>query len=336
MSVAEAGPTTVIGHEWPVELIQHGLATGRLSQSYLIVGPPRVGKTTLALYLARALNCVSAERRPCGVCGACQKITKGLHPDVRVIDDPAGSIGIEQIREIQREIGLAPFEGRHRVYVLCSFQQATLPAANCLLKTLEEPPSRVVLVLTAPEAEGLLPTIVSRCQVLHLRPLPVAQIQASLQSLFAVEAGKANLIARMSEGRMGWAIEAGNSDALLRTRDKYFLALEQALHLEHAERMGLAQQLAQNPRTLPDLFVLWESWWRDIMLIKSGNAEVVANPDRVQTFRAEARQLTWDDITLGLQLIQHARLQIEHNVNPGLALEVLLLKMAELSPEQAS
>jgi DNA polymerase-3 subunit delta' len=332
----EASPALIIGHEWAVELIQRGLATQRLSQSYLMVGPPRVGKTTLALYLARAVNCVSTGHRPCGACGHCQKIAKGIHPDVRLIDEPASDIGIDQIRDIQREMSLAPFEGRHRVYVLCNFHLASLPAANCLLKTLEEPPPRVVLILTATHGEALLPTIVSRCQLLHLRSLPVAQVQASLESRWNVESGRANLIARLSEGRIGWAIEASNSDALLHVRDKYFVALEQVLRQAHWERIGLAQRLSQNPQALPELFNLWESWWRDIMLTKSGNPETLTNPDREQTFRDEARRLTWDDIKGCLHSIQHARQQIDQNVNPGLTLEVLLLRMPDLAQEPAS
>ena len=328
MGVADVeGIPLVIGHEWAVELLKRGLAMDHLSHAYLFVGPPQVGKTSLAFYLAYALNCLDPETKPCGSCGACRKIAKGLHPDVRVIDEPGSSVKIDQIRELQREMSLSPFEGRWRVYILCNFQQATSEAANCLLKTLEEPPPKVALILTATQAEMLLPTIVSRCQVFNLRPLPISQVQQALQAHWGIGTRQANLLARLSEGRIGWAIEASNNDTLLRNREKYFVALEQALRQERTARMRLAQQLSQNPLALPDVFDSWQSWWRDLLLAKSGNVHALTNADREQTVLNEAQHYTLGEILFCLRAVQHAAQQVEQNVNPRLALEVLLLRM---------
>lgn len=317
----------IIGHEWAVELLQRGLESGRLSHAYLFAGSPHVGKTSLALYLARALNCLDPEIRPCGSCGACRKIGSGLHPDVRVIDEPGSSLKIDQIRLLQKEMSLAPFEGRWRVYVLCDFQQATLEAANCLLKTLEEPPPKVVLILTATQVGLLLPTIVSRCQVFNLRPLPVAQVQKALQVHWAMEPREANLVASLSEGRVGWAIEARNDDTLLLNREKCFVALEQVLRQERTGRMKLAEQLSQNRSLLLDVFDLWQSWWRDLLLTKSGNVHALTNIDRKQTVINEAKRFTCSEILFSLRSIRDAAQQVEQNVNPRLALDVLFLKM---------
>lgn len=319
------GTPLIIGHEWAVELLTRGLAADRLSQAYLFVGPPRVGKTTLAVYLARALNCLNPDAAPCGECAACRRIGQNLHPDVRIIDNEGDRIKIAQIRELQREMALSPFEGRWRVYILCDFQQATVEAANCLLKTLEEPPPKVVMVLTTTQAEMLLPTIISRCQVLSLRGLPVAQVQQALCAYWGVEREQAHLLASLSQGRMGWAIAASRDDTMLRSREKYFVALEQALREERTQRMGLAQQLCQNPQALPDVFDLWQSWWRDLMLAKSGNIQALTNLDRKQTLLNEAEHCTVSEILACMRAIQECALQVEHNVNPCLALEVLLL-----------
>ena len=333
VAVPAEGIPLIIGHEWAVELLQHSLATGRVAQSYLFVGPPRIGKTSLALYLARALNCLSEGARPCGVCPACQKVGKGLHPDVRVIDEVGARIKIDQIRGLQRETSLSPFEGRRRVYVLVNFEEATPEASNCLLKTLEEPPEKVTLILTATQVETLLPTIVSRCQVLNLRALPVAQVEQALHLHWNVEPERASLLARLSEGRIGWAIEAASNEALLRNRDKYLVALEQALRQGRTERIGLAQQLCQNSQMLPDVFDQWQSWWRDVLLAKSGNEQALTNVDRAQAVCSEAQHVSLGDIRGCLRAIERATLQIEQNVNPCLTLEVLLLQMPRLPAE---
>lgn len=317
----------VIGHEWAVALLKRSLARNRLAHAYLFVGLPQIGKTTLALFLAQAVNCLQPDNKPCGHCMACRKIQRGLHPDVRVIDEEGGSIKINQIRELQNEVTLAPFEGRQRVYILCDFQNATLEAANCLLKTLEEPPPRVMLILTAMQAEMLLPTIVSRCQVLNLRPLALVQVEQALQVYWGVELHQARLLAKLSGGRMGWAIEASRDEALLLDREKYLLVLEQALGGKRIERMRLAQQLSQSPEDLHGILALWQNWWRDLLLAKSGNAQLMTNVDREQTVLHEAQLYTLHEIRAGLRALERAAEYIEQNVNPRLALEVLLLSL---------
>ena len=328
-TVASEGSPLVIGHEWAVQLITHSAASGCLSQAYLLTGPAHIGKTSVALYLARALNCLDNDpkARPCGTCSACRKIGRGRHPDVRVIDGQEASIKIDQVRDLQREITLSPFEGRRRVYILCDFQAATLGAANCLLKTLEEPPPSAVLVLTAIQAEMLLPTVVSRCQVLRMRPLPVSQVQEALQAHWGVDPHQANLLARVSEGRIGWALKANRDEALLQNRDKYLLALEQVLQQNRTERMSLAQQLSRNAPALPDVFDLWQSWWRDVLLAKSGNEHALTNVDREQTVHIEAQSYTLEQIRACLFAIQRAAQQVEQHVSPRMALEVLFLSM---------
>jgi len=162
----------IIGHDWAVTFLQQSLATGRVAHAYLFTGPPQIGKRTLARGLAQALNCTGTQP-PCGQCQSCQKVSKGTHPDVRIIEGEGagGSIKIDQVRAVKREAMLSSYEGRFRVYILRHVDMASLEAANSLLKILEEPPEHVVLVLTAVQPESLPATVVSRCQRLDLRPV---------------------------------------------------------------------------------------------------------------------------------------------------------------------
>ncbi len=259
------------------------------------------------------------------MCHSCDRIGRNAHPDVRILDEQGGSIKIGQIREIQRDLALSPFEGRWKVHVLCDFQNATIEASNCLLKTLEEPPRRAVIILTASDSDSLLPTIVSRCQVFPLRPLPLAQTERSLEEDWGVEPAQAQLLSRLSEGRIGWAIEAASNDSLLRGREKYLLAMEQAMQHGIVGRMGLAHQLGQNSQAVPEMLELWRGWWRDMLMAKSGNGHLISCVDRQETIRAEAQHHTLHEVCGFLRSIQNAADQVNQNVSPVLVLEVLLL-----------
>jgi DNA polymerase-3 subunit delta' len=160
-----------------VEFLQHALNQGKLSHAYLLVGPPQIGKMTLALDLAMTLNC-REEKRPCGKCPSCQKILAGKHSDVQVVGLNLGSgtddakekteIGIGQIRDVLHSASLPPFEGIYRVYIIDEAGHLSMDAANCLLKTLEEPVGKVVFILLTANAQSIPATVISRCQRLDL------------------------------------------------------------------------------------------------------------------------------------------------------------------------
>src|SRR5215472_6832026 len=188
--------TTIIGHELIREALDRAIAAGNAQHAYLIHGPAGVGKAKLARWLAQRLNC-TAPAPPCGVCDSCRRILAGTHPDVRSLqlpsdrDDSLGLpleppqratraaervISIEAVRALQHDAALAPSAARWKVYLVIGAQHLSLDAANSLLKTLEEPPPSVVLVLTAGDPDELLPTVVSRCQPIRLGPVSVADI----------------------------------------------------------------------------------------------------------------------------------------------------------------
>jgi len=316
----------VVGHKWAVDLLNRALASGRVGHAYLLTGPPQIGKKSLALNFAQALNCLD-EERPCGQCLACRKIAHGSHPDVQLIEGEGGSLKIDQMRTLQHEAALSPLEGRWKVYIIRQMEQATAEAANCLLKTLEEPPAHVILLLTASQADALLPTIVSRCQVLNLRPLANETVQRALQERWGVDAERARLLARLSGGRLGWAVAASQNDTILARREKHLDEMMELLSQGRVERLGYAQQLSRNPEAAPELLHLWLSWWRDLLLAASDSSAGIINIDREDALRAQAQRYSLGQVRDFVEALRAAAWRLEHNANTRLTLEVLTLSL---------
>jgi DNA polymerase-3 subunit delta' len=331
----------IVGQSRAVSLLQRSLEQGAVSHAYLLVGPPHVGKMTLALDLARLVNC-QGDEPPCGSCDACRKISSGNHADVQVIgldsigssnDKPRIEIGIDQVREIQHSSNLPPFEGRHKVFIIDGAELMSTEAANCLLKTLEEPSAGVLFILLAANESVLPDTVVSRCQRLELRPLAISQVGVALGERWNVEPQKAELLARLSHGCLGWAISAAGDDSLLEQRRQRLDRLLDITSADYEERFDYASQLvalfSQGRSLVQEILDLWLDWWRDLLLVKLGCGDAITNVDRKDALVELAQGYSLAEIRAFISSIQAAAEQLRQNANPRLVLEVLMLSIPE-------
>ncbi len=205
------------GHSRAITLLQQSLRDGQLSHAYLLVGPAHVGKFTLARNLAQAVNCKSGDP-PCQECTPCRRIAASKHSDIHIVDLVSvekKEIGIRQVAEMQTAAHLPPFEGKYKVFIFDRAEMLSHEAANSLLKTLEEPPPNVLIILLTARESAMLPTIASRCQRVELRPLPLGMVTDVLIKEYQVTQEKADLLARLSGGCLGWAILAPVLAAIL-------------------------------------------------------------------------------------------------------------------------
>ncbi len=336
----------------------------RIPQAYLFHGPRGVGKTRTAIGLAQALNCTAAAP-PCGSCLPCRKIGNLTHPDVRILfpatrdedsrpDEIAkrleeygagryhllefarnASIGIERIREWKGEAGMSLSEGRRRVFILIDAARMTEDAAQSALKLIEEPPPGTHLVLIAEEPSSLLPTIVSRCQLVRFRPLRRESIEDVLTTQAGMDPASARLIAALSEGSLGRALGFREETSIVKTRDA-------ALDLF---RVGSAPGEIQekvkqwsrnlNPNTARRNIELLLMWCHDLLALKYRLPDdQICNIDRKKDAAAQAAALSVAQIRRRIDALEEMLDSIDRNVNPALALHEMLCQFAPAPPAE--
>lgn len=319
----------VYGHDWAVEHLHKGIRNDRVRHAYLIIGTDSVGKMTLAQAFAMTLNCTHEDEamRPCGGCRSCKLVQSGNHPDMLYSEtDPnSGQLRIDAIRAITGRIAMKPYEARHRIAIFADFDHAQPRAQDALLKTLEEPPEYAVLILLAESLETVLPTITSRSQIIHLRPVPAEVIQDLLMTRFNCEEEQAELISRLSGGRIGWAIEAVQNPEILNQRQEALDLLEDVLKMNRSARFTLANQLGRDKQALVQLLELWQTYWRDVLLLAEKSLVKPCNVNHMSEMRQMVRLITPEDARTALRATQSLIQNLNYNLNTRLALEVMFL-----------
>lgn len=329
-----AVPTGLIGHDWAVAFVARSRQAGAAAHAYLLVGPGHVGKFTTALAISRALLCGAYP--PCGDCRQCLLAAHDAHPDLRVLEmpDERKNIPLKDVHEFTGGIALRPLEAGHKVYIIRNADDLSEEGANALLKTIEEPPPRTVILLTAPSTSSVPATIVSRCQVLTLRGVAVDDIAAHLVERLNLSRDEALAIARASRGRPGWAILAAGDPMILDAEQQHAADLFRLLGSSRLDRIKYADQLADLWSKQPgDVRVTLETWadlWHRVMLQQAHagpRTEGFALGDEVD--RA-ARGLSPASVREALASTLDAADALARNANPRLWLETYMLLLPRL------
>jgi len=348
-------PWNITGNARAVAAIARSLASENPPHAYLFAGPARVGKASLALRLAQALNCEhtvgaqglaplrpddTADVAPCLQCTPCTRIAKFLHADVQTVQleinddgEPKTAIAVDQVREVERSVALNPFEGRTRVVIIDPAHLLTDEAQNAFLKTLEEPPPHVVIVLIAVREEKLLPTIHSRCRRVEFRLVPVGEIEGALAA-DGVEPDRAALLARLAGGRPGWALEMARDPRAFERRRAVLETAHSIVSLPIHKRMSLAEKMTEDFRSgreaMYSQLADWAAWWRDVMLSAAESQAELTNVDRREEIRDLAARLDVQRARAAAEACSTALWQIDRNAASRLVVEVMLLNWPKL------
>lgn len=321
----------VIGHDWAVEMLRRSLRNGRQRHAYLISGAQSLGKGRLALAFARALNCEDADiaRRPCGGCRACGAIGRGNDPDLIVAEgDDGAPLKIDAIREVTRLLALRPYAARYRIAILLDFDLAAPLAQDALLKTLEEPAQQAILILLASSPGRILPTIRSRAQAIPLRPAPLQLIKSALVERGCAEE-RADLVARLSGGRMGWALAALRDDETLAFRAEMLDTLGAVLAGGRLRRIKTAEAFAKrfgrDKAAARAVLEIWLSYWRDVLLQCFESPVKPCNSDQAEDIRALSMRIEPSSARAALKATRRTMDALSTNANVRLALDALFL-----------
>jgi DNA polymerase III subunit delta' len=333
------GFETIIGQQQPVRILQTLLRSATLPHAMLFTGPAGVGKRMAARIVAMALNCRdrrSLQGDPCGECPACRQIHGGKHPDIPLIEPQTNLLRIDQIRELLATLSMKPFSARHRVVIIAEAHCMNPEAANALLKMLEEPPARTMLILTALQKSDLLPTIVSRCRHIRFKPLSPRNLITLLKQAPDIDAGYAPTAAALAGGslsramqlslpewqqRRNWVIRAAGLDRPEPRTDASAVALA----------LAFAGQLAQKKDMVRDLLDILKTWIRDLS-IWPYHPELVINSDHKGTLSKVRAGISEKQLLAMWQAVEKAQKDIAARANLRLTMDAMALGMAGFTP----
>tara|TARA_B100000674_G_scaffold476972_1_gene471747 strand:+ start:307 stop:1335 length:1029 start_codon:yes stop_codon:yes gene_type:complete len=338
----------IFGHTSTLDALQRAFSRDQIHHAYLFEGPEGVGKRRVAEYLAALVNCTTTTEgehvRPCGLCRSCQKLLPGdaptheiKHPDIVVLEPAGRQIKIEQVREVIRLVPFPPIEANFRFVIIDPADKLGDAAANALLKTLEEPPSRTRFVLISSKPQSLPITIRSRCQRMSFGRLNKAEVLEGLQLFREDLPDDLNQIAAMADGSLGTAFKLLDDPIMQRRTDLLEKLLALATNDARAS-FELASEMKEMKESLPTLFDMLRRFLRDSLLLSLDDSpRDLTNTDYSAQIRAFAHEMGTDGILFRLNLLEETIKEVEtRNLNLALALERLFLNVAQPSGQEAA
>ncbi len=308
------------GQDRPLNLLKGYIKQDNLQGGYLFTGPEGVGKKITAKETAKAINCIEGSLEACDVCASCKKINNNTHPDVHILECQDSEIKIEQIRQIKKDMGLRPYEGRKKVFIIDNSHRFNADSSNALLKALEEPSEDTLIILVTDKQELLLRTIISRCKILKFFAFERTELEGILKKDYHFDEAQAHFLAYFSEGRPGVALGLKGGSIFKRKNeiiDKFCCSSGADLEnfsIENKEEMAVSLNILA-------------SWFRDIYIIKAGMPyQETINFDRMDDLLKTTSRFSYPKLNEIINTISNSLLYLEQNINLKLLLSNLLWK----------
>lgn len=327
-----AGFTQIIGQEHIKAHLQGAIETRMMSHAYILQGEAGSGKSMIADTFAMTLVCESGEIEPCMTCHSCKQAASGNHPDIRhLIPERPDLIKVDEIREqIVNDVGIKPYSAPYKVYIIPGADNMNAAAQNALLKTLEEPPSYVVILLLCRNAEILLETIRSRCVMLNVRPLKDEQVKQYLMKNLQVPDYQAASCAAFAGGSIGRAAMLLENDDFEELRQEVSDLMKNIKSMDIAQIAKETKKIAALSIGLTEFLDYLVLWYRDVLLYKAtGSIEKLLHPEDRQLIMSMAKESSFEGIEKILTMTEDTKKRFNANVNTETTLELLLLSIKE-------
>lgn len=322
----------IVGQEQLKEHLQNAISMNKVSHAYIINGERSSGKEFIAKIFAMTLQCEKGGTEPCGECHSCKQAMSNNQPDIIFIShEKPGSIGVEDIRgQINNDIGIKPYSSPRKVYIMNEGEKMTVQAQNALLKTLEEPPEYAVIIILTTNVDSLLPTILSRCVVLNMKPVEDALVKKYLMTELQVPDYKANICVAFARGNVGKAKLLANSEEFEKVKDEAVTLVKHINEMETHEVVKAIKKISEYKLDVNDYLDILSIWYRDVLLYKATrDMNGLIFRDEFQQISKMADRSTYEGIETIVNALQQAKRRLDANVNFDLTMELLLLTIKE-------
>jgi len=326
----------ILGQDHVKHHFMKAMEQGHISHAYILSGETGMGKKQMAKTFAMALQCESrrseGSAEPCGHCHSCKQFLTDNHPDVvYVTHEKPGSIGVDDIREkLVDDVGIKPYSSPYKIYIVDEAEKMTPQAQNALLKTIEEPPEYAVIILLTTNSNGFLPTILSRCIHLALRPLPDEAVRGYLMEHFHVAKSQADICTAFARGNLGKAIFLVQSEEFMEMYRSVLGILKNVREMPMPLMLEGMRALKEGSRDIRECLDLMKLWYRDVTVFKATqDVNILIFPHELAAIRETANLSSFHGIDEIVQAIDKARVRLDANVNFDLTMELLLLTIKE-------
>ena len=324
----------IIGQEQIKEHLQNAIATNKVSHAYIINGERCAGKEFIAHVFAMALQCERQEEEPCQECHSCKQALSGNQPDIiKVMHEKPNTIGVEDIRtQINSTIAIKPYSSPRKIYIMNEGEKMTVQAQNALLKTLEEPPEYTVILILTTNVNALLPTILSRCVVLNMKPVRDELIKKFLMETVQIPDYKSDLCVAFARGNVGKAKLLASSEEFDNIKEEAVTLLKYINDMEIGEIVAAIKKINDYKFDVNDYLDILSIWYRDVLLFKATNdVNHLIFRGEIQYIRKVADRCSYHGIEKILKALDKAQNRLSANVNFDLTMELLLLTIKENS-----
>lgn len=327
-----AGFKDIIGHEMIKDHFQKAIEYHKVSHAYILSGEQGMGRKTLAKAFAMTLLCEKSDKEPCMECHSCKQILSGNHPDVIwVTHEKLNSIGVDDIREqINDTIQIKPYSSAYKIYLVDEAEKMTVQAQNALLKTIEEPPAYAIIILMTTNEETFLPTILSRCIKLKLKPLKDQTISSYLTESMGISENQADVFAAFARGNLGKAIHLAESEEFQAVYQTMLALLKHLRSMDIAELMETIRKLKDDNLNLDECLDFMQLWYRDVLMFKvTKDMNLLIFKEEYSAINDMSKNSSYQGLEAVLESIEKARARLRANVNMELVMELMLLVMKE-------